>query len=998
MIIFAVPRAHRSTRRQGSVIPFLALTLVALVAFLALAIDLALLMIAKTQAQQAADLASLTAARSLNGDSTSSYNNSTATSNAQNILSYNSILGTKIQSSQLQLTYGSYDYDETASPPAFKANYPPQTGKPWTAVAATVSATNLQGAFNRVLGQQFLPNIAATAQAVHRPRDIGLSMDLSGSMRYATALGFDITGNSRATNNPDTLVPAFGHYATNSTSLIGSSSNRTSSYDNYTINPSNTTVGNASYVSTYINGFYQNAAFASTLVRAFDSYTSTNGGKTWSANAAGSPVLPPSSYATTPGGDVPLFLNGSTTAYATNLTDVHGSSTANILWELDGYSAFSSGSPDTSGTGGLPAVWTQADYSASGTKFNGYTQGPGYYGKTFFLWPPDPRNTTSLSGSTLQTWLTALGINSADLSTLASAWPTWQGQDPATGLSNLQNWLKGTATGGASGLPTWNAPNFYSPSSTAVVGSGSTLSWNGTSVSTANAPKTYYAVCRLFNRAYPAGTSSGSFSADWRLRFFGTNDNTKLFKNSTGVMKPPANSTYTVNYNEILNWLTQSPNPFPTQLRAGRVKYYGSIPTSITGSWPDYGGTDQRFWVEFIDHVLGFRQTSSGSYSDISAMAGYGSDISWGTTSISSAPGGTQSMSYSDNPTRPLLRHWFSPILMVDSLHNYNMYQNTPGYFIMQPGSTYEAPIYSAREGFQAAISTLKANHPNDWFTLALYARPRKSATDKLYAFNCVHCPLGTNYDYANASLFFPFSTFNTDGSSNSTEVTPYDADPVTNSIPSANFSDIPRARGGTCFAMALMLCHNQFAPTSTSDSTLRSYVTNTPIAFPSGMAGGKGRKGAQKVVIFETDGIPQCKATASLVTSGNYSYYPIRYDMNSPTSSEFPKVVETFDADPHVTDQIYTLIDQLNTTYGSSRNPFKLYTIGFGPVFSGSDRDTALGVLQTMQFHGNTQSDASTSLPSSQVITGTDADMTANLISAYTNILQKGVQIALIK
>ena len=24
--------------------------------------------------------------------------------------------------------------------------------------------------------------------------------------------------------------------------------------------------------------------------------------------------------------------------------------------------------------------------------FNGYTQGPGYWGKTFFIWPPDPTN------------------------------------------------------------------------------------------------------------------------------------------------------------------------------------------------------------------------------------------------------------------------------------------------------------------------------------------------------------------------------------------------------------------------------------------------------------------------------------------------------------------------------------------------------------------------------------------------------------------------------
>ena len=53
------------------------------------------------------------------------------------------------------------------------------------------------------------------------------------------------------------------------------------------------------------------------------------------------------------------------------------------------------------------------------------------------------------------------------------------------------------------------------------------------------------------------------------------------------------------------------------------------------GTWPNYGNTDQRFWVEFIDYVLGFRQTSAGVYQDISAMAGYGGDFTWGTNSIS---------------------------------------------------------------------------------------------------------------------------------------------------------------------------------------------------------------------------------------------------------------------------------------------------------------------------------------------------------------------------
>ena len=105
--------------------------------------------------------------------------------------------------------------------------------------------------------------------------------------------------------------------------MQGPTTNRTSSADSYTISPSNTTAANTSYTLTYVNNFYQNAAYATTMVRAFDSYTSTDGGKTWSAPSGGAtPVLPPASYATVPGGDVPLFKKGSTTTYATNVNDV----------------------------------------------------------------------------------------------------------------------------------------------------------------------------------------------------------------------------------------------------------------------------------------------------------------------------------------------------------------------------------------------------------------------------------------------------------------------------------------------------------------------------------------------------------------------------------------------------------------------------------------------------------------------------------------------------
>ena len=62
-----------------------------------------------------------------------------------------------------------------------------------------------------------------------------------------------------------------------------------------------------------------------TLVRAFDSYTSTDGGNTWTRPPpAQRRSCRPASYATTPGGDVPLFKSGSTTTYAQTLNQVLG--------------------------------------------------------------------------------------------------------------------------------------------------------------------------------------------------------------------------------------------------------------------------------------------------------------------------------------------------------------------------------------------------------------------------------------------------------------------------------------------------------------------------------------------------------------------------------------------------------------------------------------------------------------------------------------------------
>ena len=63
MVTPAHAHTGRPACRRGTVLPLVVLTMMVLLGFLALAIDLGMLAIAKTQVQQAADLVALTAAR-----------------------------------------------------------------------------------------------------------------------------------------------------------------------------------------------------------------------------------------------------------------------------------------------------------------------------------------------------------------------------------------------------------------------------------------------------------------------------------------------------------------------------------------------------------------------------------------------------------------------------------------------------------------------------------------------------------------------------------------------------------------------------------------------------------------------------------------------------------------------------------------------------------------------------------------------------------------------
>src|SRR6478736_322776 len=105
--------SRSTTRRDGAVLPLVTVCLVGLVGFVALAIDVGMMAVARTQAQSAADVAALAGARALDGKSANN-NKVNAEAEAVEAATSNSILATKIKAAQVTLAKaGVYRYDTT---------------------------------------------------------------------------------------------------------------------------------------------------------------------------------------------------------------------------------------------------------------------------------------------------------------------------------------------------------------------------------------------------------------------------------------------------------------------------------------------------------------------------------------------------------------------------------------------------------------------------------------------------------------------------------------------------------------------------------------------------------------------------------------------------------------------------------------------------------------------------------------------------------------------
>jgi hypothetical protein len=150
-------------------------------------------------------------------------------------------------------------------------------------------------------------------------------------------------------------------------------------------------------------------------------------------------------------------------------------------------------------------------------------------------------------------------------------------------------------------------------------------------------------------------------------------------------------------------------------------------------------------------------------------------------------------------------------------------------------------------------------------------------------------------------------------------------------------------------------------------------------------------------------------QASSSVYTKGDYfqsngsyaSYYKVRQNDPIPAYTYYTTDATTESTD--ICSQICAQYNASNPGYGTPRKPVYIHTIAFGSLFDSTNTSTyktsALQLLANMQTIGNTQpSTLSGDLPTYKKITGDSTTRINNLQTAFSTILQDGLQMSLIK
>jgi hypothetical protein len=329
-------------------------------------------------------------------------------------------------------------------------------------------------------------------------------------------------------------------------------------------------------------------------------------------------------------------------------------------------------------------------------------------------------------------------------------------------------------------------------------------------------------------------------------------------------------------------------------------------------------------------------------------------------------------MHYNDNPIHPRLNFWFGPVSFLSFLSDYRIARN------WLPGTAHESATWQLKAGIQSALVDIKKNHPNDQAALIYFST--------LDNYNVARVPMGKDFTRMNNALFYPYSLLDSLGNPNA-EIRPYGNSFNTSYLGTISNSggigsgqwdnkssgEIPNADGGTDPQMAFMVAYNEF----------------------SSATGFNGRKGANKMIIFETDGNPTFKNSATFQSGGAYF-------------SKFTAFTAAVGSSTASTEALNTLQHVCNLTtanpsgYSTIKNPVSVHSIAFGQLFETNSTSTgtaaAMDFLVKCQIEGNTSPSGSTSLNSEKIIVGNYNERIEKIRSAFERILQSGIQITLIE
>jgi Flp pilus assembly protein TadG len=482
---------------------------------------------------------------------------------------------------------------------------------------------------------------------------------------------------------------------------------------------------------------------------------------------------------------------------------------------------------------------------------------------------------------------------------------------------------------------------------------------------------------------------------DWRKNFylqsngtpFTTADNTKLFANAyPGYLDPPGN--YQINYKAILNWITKDgSDPFPPVLRAGYLIFYDSIPTDVPASAYDHTqpnsnitNNNQRFWKEYIDYVLGVWRDPAGAVQHTQMPAcSIGPDYVYGTVQISAPPTDGRYMDYNDNVWRPRHRMWFGPMTMIQFLSDTGKL----------PGTAHDISMFPMKQGVAGALLNIENNHPNDLVALIPFNRPI-FANDPpgCGAFPQAQYSLNNGYTAMINSMWLPPNTSTADA---------YVFD--------ANGVQTPRAfadwTANTTSVHGFMLAYNQF-----SGATSIQNINGTS-------GGGFGRKGASRMVIYETDGMANEDSIPLLPFANNGAYQSYYHVLPGDTvngggysQSNLLSVVEAICNLDNGTN-MYTPpsgapVPPAYPGYATVNKPVQIYCVAFGAIFEvpNSAQSSSVPLLQSIASIGGTTFPGSASDPTWGYLwcTGTLQQRQDKLKTAFLKIFNSSVPVSLIK